>query len=91
MTAKKRTSRKSQKAGRNRLSRTALEKFVDDLTQRLRRQHELARAIAACAAPHEDQLMPEFNVRTVFKAQMEILVQGLDDAYGFAQIINREV
>jgi hypothetical protein len=51
--------------------------------------NELARAIAACTAPHEDQLMPEFNARTVFRAQMETLVQGLDDAYGFAQIINR--
>jgi hypothetical protein len=30
--------------------------------------------------------MFEFNVRTVLRAQMETLVQGLDDAYGFAQI-----
>jgi hypothetical protein len=35
--------------------------------------------------------MLEFNVRTVFRAQMETLVQGLDHAYGAVQTINREV
>jgi hypothetical protein len=88
MTTKK-TGRKSQKAASNRLSRKLLEKSVADLTQRLMRQYELARAIEACAAPHEDQLEPEFNVRVVFQAQMESLVRGLEDAYGFAQMIDR--
>jgi hypothetical protein len=88
MTAKK-TGRKSQKTASNRLSRTTLDKSVADLTQRLRRQYELAQAISACAAPHEDQTMMEFNVRTVFRARMETLVQGLDDAYDFAQIIKK--
>ena len=67
----KKTGRKSQKATSKRLSRTVLERSVADLTQRLERQYELARAIAACTAPHEDQTMTEFNVRTVFQAQME--------------------
>jgi hypothetical protein len=88
MTAKK-TGRKSQKTASKRLSRTLLEKSIADLTQRLERQYELARAIAACTAPHEDQTMMEFNVRTVFQAQMESLVRGLEDAYGFAQMIDR--
>jgi hypothetical protein len=87
MTTKK-TGRKSQKATSKRLSRTLLEKSVADLTQRLERQYELAQAIAACAAPHEDQMMAEFNARTVFQAQMETLVRGLDDAHRFAWTIS---
>jgi hypothetical protein len=87
MTAKK-TRRKPPKVSNNRLSRKLLEKSVADLTQRLMRQYELARAIEACTAPHEDQTMMEFNVRTVFQAQMETLVRGLDDAHRFAWTIS---
>jgi len=84
MTTKK-TGRKSQKVSNTRLSRALLEKSVADLKQRLNDNTSLRER--SKPAPLLMRINPCLSyVRTVLRAQMETLVQGLDDAYGFAQI-----
>jgi hypothetical protein len=70
-----------------RLSRTALNRELIELTARAARHEELAEALAAVNAPNGQHTVSEHQLRTVFGVQLEALRQSASNVSGFAKIV----
>jgi hypothetical protein len=86
MKAKRKPATKA-KRGPGRLSRSALNKELIELTVRLDKQYWLADAIVAVNRPNEQHTMIENRLRTVFGLQLDALFHGLGDVLDFAKMV----
>jgi hypothetical protein len=73
------STKKARRATKERrgLSRTALDRELVNLNERLRKQVSLAGAILTANRPNEKHIVIEHDLRTVFALQMEALFREL--------------
>lgn len=83
--SRKKSDRPS-KCGR-RLSRQVLDDTLTDLTERARRQVDLAEAIIRGNARTGQHTVIEYQLRQVFEVQVGALLSGLRDLHGLATIL----
>jgi hypothetical protein len=86
MKAKRKPAAKA-KRGPGRLSRTALNRELIELTERLDKQFWIVDAIAAVNRPNDYLILFEHRLRMVFGLQLDAILQGLGDVREFAKAV----
>jgi hypothetical protein len=86
MKAKRKPAAKA-KRGPGQLSRTALNKELIELTERLDKLFWILDAVAAVNRPNDYVILMEHRLRTVFGMQLDALLQGLGNVRTFAKTV----
>ena len=86
MKAKRKPATKA-KRGPGRSSRTALNKQLIELIERLDKQYWIVDAIVAVNRPKDHDVMIEHQLRTVFGLQLDALLHGMGNVREFAKTI----
>jgi hypothetical protein len=86
MKAKRKPAAKA-KRGPGRLRRTALNKELIELIERLDKQYWIAHAMVAVNRPNDHVVLIEHQLRTVFGLQLDTLLHGLGDVRDFAKAV----